>query len=132
MKPLTGWPMTTGLAVMSRLVLGELHVQQPVCAWICLCSSVHVLAAAYSAGCTCAEQQHVRFDPDAVASSNTTPSTAIQYGHIQCLAVRIAPGIANQNLSQRLGTVHGCSVGHVSRPCCQGQYTSLLVAVQGA
>ena len=124
--------MTTGWAAMSRPVLGELHVQYAVSAWMCFCSWVHVLAAAYSAGCTCAEQQHVRSDTDAVAFSNTQPSTAIQDGHIQCLAVRIAPGIANQSLSQQLSTVHVSNVGNVSRPCSQGHYASLSVAVQGA
>jgi len=74
----------------------------------------------------------VRCHMDTVAPPNTQSSTAIESSHIQSLAAWIAPGIADQNMGQRLGTVHASNVGKVLRPFYQGRYASLPFAVQGA
>ncbi len=65
---------------------------------------------------------------DTVAPCNTQSSTAIEC-HIQSLAACVAPGIADKNLSQQLGTVH---VSNVLRLFYQGRHASMPFVVQGA
>ena len=73
----------------------------------------------------------VKCDMNAVAPPNTPSRKAIEC-HMQSLAVWIAPGIADQKMGQRLGTVHAKNVGKVLRPFYQGRYANLPFAVQGA